>query len=152
MIQRKQTLFLLLTVVVSLVCIWLPVGVYVPQSLNVDSTMYNMWILKGDGNTDFSTFPLIILQLMGMLISIFTIFMYNKRKLQIKLCNVGMIVYIIWYAAYALLITQDLLGDNVKFHVSFAAVLPLVCIVLLFMARKGVKDDEALLRAAERLR
>ena len=78
--------------------------------------------------------------------------MYNKRKLQIKLCNVGMMVYIIWYAAYALFITQDLLGDNVKFQVSYAAVLPLVCIVLLFMARKGVKDDEALLRAAERLR
>ena len=57
MIQRKQTVFLLLALIVTLVCLCLPVGKFVPQTMGVDMPMYNLWLVDGNGGHDFSVWP-----------------------------------------------------------------------------------------------
>ena len=41
---------------------------------------------------------------------------------------------------------------DADFKIGFVSVLPLVSMILIFMARKAIKADEALIRAADRIR
>ena len=151
MIQRKQTVFLLLAAIANIICLCLPVAtIQTGKGLTVASEMYNLWIANGNGTLDFSAAPLFVILLMETVLAIATIFMYRKRKLQIKLCNWCNFLIIVWYAAYVAITMGVNAGGGL--HVAFAAVLPLVALILTFMARKGVMADEALIRAAERIR
>lgn len=150
MIQRKQSVFLLLAAIATIICLCMPVATIQPKALGVDSQMYNLWIACGNGALDFSAAPLFGILLVETVMAIATIFMYNKRKLQIRLCNWCNFLIIVWYAAYVTIV-MSVKGDA-GWHICFAAVLPLVAMILVFMARKGVIADERLIRAAERIR
>lgn len=152
MIQRKQTIFLLIAAISSIVCLCMPIGTFRPVNLGVDSHIYNLWIQNGNGALDYGSCPLFFILLLNAVISVYTIFLYKKRKLQMKLCRYNNVLVLIWYAVYAAIVMtakSDLLSD---FRIGFAAVLPLVSLILTVMARRGVKADEALIRAAERIR
>ena len=130
----------------------MPIGIFKPVELGVDSVMYNLWIHDGNGSLDFSVAPLFCIALLSVIISGATIFLFNNRKLQIKLCSWNMFLLIVWYIAYGVIAYLHKSSVNAEFKLSFAAVLPLIAIILVFMARKGVKADEALIRAADRIR
>ena len=63
MIQRKQTLFLLLAVIVCALCLFLPVGSVEPKGMDADSLIYNLGVVMGDGGLAISTtcIPLFVL-------------------------------------------------------------------------------------------
>ena len=73
MIQRKQTVFLLLACVLALVCFFLRL----------------QWIDA--------------LQLVSALLSAFTIFQYHHRIVQARLCLAGLFVVFAWYIGVAVL-------------------------------------------------
>lgn len=112
MIQRKQTVFLLLACVLALVCLFLRL----------------QWID--------------VLQTVSAILSAFTIFQYKRRIMQARLCAVGLFVIIAWYIGLAVL----------EGTVGFVEGLPMVNAILIFLARKGILDDEKLVRAADRIR
>ena len=112
MIQRKQTVFLLLACVLALVCFFLRW----------------QWIDT--------------LQLCSALLSAVTIFQYHRRIVQARLCLVGLFIVFAWYIGIAVL----------EGSVGTVEALPMVNAILIFMARKGILDDEKLVRAADRIR
>ena len=112
MIQRKQTVFLLLACVLALVCFFLRM----------------QWID--------------VLQLLSALLSAFTIFQYRRRIVQARLCLAGLAIVFAWYIGIAVL----------EGRVGTVEALPMVDAILIFMARKGILDDEKLVRAADRIR
>ena len=112
MIQRKQTVFLLLACVLALVCFFLRW----------------QWIDT--------------LQLGSALLSAVTIFQYHRRIVQARLCLVGLFIVFAWYIGIAVL----------EGSVGTVEALPMVNAILIFMARKGILDDEKLVRAADRIR
>lgn len=152
MIQRKQSVFLLLAVISTVVCLCLPIATFEPKQLGVWSEMFNLWLQNGNGSKSLSVCPLFCILLLNAVISLATIFLYRNRKLQIKLCSLCNLLVILWYAAFIFFVTSTKNQSTADFHISFAAVLPIVSMILVFMARKGVKADEALIRAAERIR
>ena len=54
MIQRKQTIFLLIALVLNIVCLCLPVGRFVSQTMGADATLTNLWIRMSEGSLQFS--------------------------------------------------------------------------------------------------
>ena len=152
MIQRKQSVFLLLAAIAALVCLMMPVGVFSPERLGVDSVMYNLFVKDGNGVADNMSAPLFVVMFAGMALSVATIFLYGNRKLQIKLCSWNIFLVVVWYAAYAAVAFTFSGSAGCSFKPQFGAVLPLVVLVLVVMARNGVKADEALIRAADRIR
>ena len=108
MIQRKQTVFLLLACILAVVCF----------------AMRLQWIDA--------------LQVL----SAYTIFQYRRRIFQARLCLAGIFVIFAWYIGVAVL----------EAKVGMIEALPMVNAILIFMARKGVLDDEKLVRAADRIR
>lgn len=122
MIQRKQTLFLLAAFILTCVCVYLQVGHHIFQSA-----------------------LFIVCQALSAVLSLVTIFMYTKRKLQAAMCLVNMALLVIWYILLAVL-------PDGMMVLEWIVALPAVCILLLFMAHRGILADEKLVRSLDRIR
>lgn len=149
MIQRKQTIFLLLAVAALIVCLCLPIAEIEPQGMGVSTLWYNVGPVT-DGA--FRARPILFADLIVAVILAFaSIFLYKKRKTQARLCTVSMVFCLIWYAYYAFaMLNENRTGGT--FHIAFAACLPLVACILLMMARRGILADEKLVRSMDRIR
>ena len=73
MIQRKQTLFLIIAIVLNIVCLCLPIGRLVFQGMGADAIMTNLWIQMADGTRDFSVWHLFVVLLLSCPITIWAI-------------------------------------------------------------------------------
>ncbi|KXB82157.1 hypothetical protein HMPREF3034_01780 [Prevotella sp. DNF00663] len=153
MLQRKQTLFLLATIVVICFCLYLPIAHYTPPTgISKGAILFNLATYNHlESGIDFSNCPLFIVQSLSAIIAIITIFLYKNRQLQVKFCNGGIILQLIWYALYGFYLysNHDILGSA---HINFAACLPLITIILLYLARHGIVADEKLVKSMDRIR
>ena len=147
MIQRKQTIFLFLAFVLTLVCMCSRIGTLYSDGIEV-ARVFNLWLSDGQGQHSFAVWPLMALLLPSSLLSLVTIFLYQKRMLQARLCLLGMSLLVAWYIGFAVLPSQ---GGGVL-YLEWASVLPAVSIILLFMARKAIISDEKLVRSMDRIR
>ena len=149
MIQRKQTLYLLAALIVTLVCLCLPIARFVPQGMGTPMPMYNLWVVEGSGNHNFTPWPLFAVLLLTTPINVAAIFGYKNRKQQARFCAFCMLLIVGWYAVYTVFSEVLHFGE---FHVEWTAALPFVAMVFYFLARRGILADEALVRAADRIR
>lgn len=149
MLQRKQTLFLLLAIVCTFVGSILPIGYITPQGMGTDLTIYQLFI-KGD-STSYSPWPLFAIMLCTYPLSITAIFMYKQRKTQAKLCMAAVVLYILWYAYY-IFATLTIFSKMGSGHMTYAALLPALAIVFHLLARRGILNDEKLIRSIDRIR
>ena len=152
MIQRKQTLFLLLAVIAAISCLCLPIGEFATGNvLGGNSVMYNLWIVRPDGSYDFSVWALFAILLVTCPISLMAIFSYKNRMVQSRFCMFNILLALGWYIVFAAM-ALNTGGAAGGFRVSIAAALPAVSMLLHFMARKAILADEALVRSADRIR
>ena len=123
MIQRKQSVFLLLAAILGVLII----------------VNYPMW-------------HLFLLSLVASSLSIFTIFKFKRRLLQARLCVLSTVLFLLWYPA-VLLVNKFMMPSGLQFDVlNVWGALPLISAILCILARKGIMDDERLVRAADRIR
>jgi hypothetical protein len=148
MIQRKQTIYLLLVVILTVVCMSSQVATMVSDSGKAFADMYNLWLTDGQGHHSFRSAPLFVCLLLSALLTIVTIFMYQNRKRQALMCIGNMVLLVMWYILLA--VQPQFIGGMM--HLEWPAVLPAVGIILLFMARKGILADEKLVRSLDRIR
>ena len=116
MIQRKQTIFLLVAVILGMV--------------------------------HFMAWPLFVIQMLASALCVYAIFLFKTRKKQAHFCFAALLVNLAWYIVLAVLIQQGKLSEQLP----WTACLPIIAAIFCFLARKGVIDDEKLVRAADRLR
>ncbi|RKW51766.1 DUF4293 domain-containing protein [Prevotella nigrescens] len=150
MIQRKQTIFLFLSFVILIICLCMPIGSIAANGMLPANKMTNLWIVSANGVKDFKVWPLFAILLATLPLHLFTIIDYKKRKRQAAFCVFIILLIVLWFLAY-LLISQIILGD-LEYHIDFTSFLPCISIVLLILARRAIKADEALVRAADRIR
>jgi hypothetical protein len=150
MIQRKQTVFLFLALLATIACLCLPVGSFEPQGMGTENQLMNLWINETNGGRNFSVWALFAILLVTCPINTFAIFDYHNRKRQARFCMFSMLMIIGWYIVYG--VFSQVLMPGFTFHVEFAASLPLIAFILLWLARHSILADEALVRAADRIR
>ena len=148
MIQRKQTLFLLVSIVLTVVCMSLQTATLVGNDGIVFAKVYNLWLSDGQGHHSFKAFPLFGMLLLSAVLSSVTIFMYMKRMVQAKMCLLNILLLVFWYLFLAVL--PQYVGGNILLE--WPVILPAISIILTFMARKGIIADEKLVRSTERIR
>lgn len=151
MIQRKQTLFLLIAVVLNFLCLIFPIGEFIPRGVGVNPLMYNLWIEDGQGSVSFASAPLFGILFLETIVSVVTIFRYNNRRQQMKFCSLNILLLVLWYITYAIVFSLNSIEDG-GFKLHMVAIFPLISLILTMMAKRGVKADEALIRAADRIR
>lgn len=150
MIQRKQTIYLLLALIAVVACLSLQIGSFEPSTMGAPLQMFNLFVI-GDGAQVPAVWPLFSLLVVAATLILLTIFTYKNRKRQARLCVCNILLCIAWAAYYAV-VGWGIGIDGTAFRPAFAAGLPVVSIILLVMARNGVLADERLVRAADRIR
>lgn len=100
------------------------------------------------GMVHFQAWPLFVLQMLASALCVYAIFLFKARKKQAAFCLAAIVVNLLWYITLAVLIQQGMASAQLP----YTAALPMVAAILCLMARKGVLDDEKLVRAADRIR
>ena len=161
MIQRIQTLYLLAIVILGSTLCFKPVIQLVTPEEAAELRIYNLSASGLELVTNEDCQPVICLQgLWGLLVTtalipllaLVDIFLYKKRLLQARLNIFLALLCLGYYGVLAIYIWQAKLALGVDWHILPWASFPLVCFVLTLMATRRILKDEALVRAADRIR
>ena len=155
MIQRIQTIYLLLVAGLFIALLFLPFAVI--QSGDV---LYRFQV-SGLHSTTMQTeliypaWSLMAIAAIIVLLSFIIIFTYKKRVLQIRMCIYNALLMIGFCALAGFYIWQfskapELTGMKINF--SFWASFPIVALVLNYLAIRNIGADETMVRSLERLR
>ena len=150
MIQRIQTLYLLAVVALGIALIWLPVVEFVTPEEASELQIWEMTAIGGvrwQGLWGWWVGTLLIAAL-----ALVDIFLNKKRILQARLNIFTAMLCLGYYGVLAIYIWQAKLALGVDWHIMPWASFPLVCFVLTIMATRRILKDEALVRAADRIR
>ncbi len=152
MIQRIQSLFLLLALICMSIFYFVPFGSLEMQAetgiVDVPMGLYGVDF----GEEHYSTLPLLILLSFVVLTLLVTIFMYRHRVLQIRICIFNMILALgcSGLAFFFLYQASEKFGTN--YHTSILVILPIVAAIFIVLAIRGIAKDEALIRSIDRIR
>ena len=149
MIQRIQTLYLLAVVILGVVLIWLPVLQFVSPE-GTDLQVYELSALGGAPLQGI--WGLTVTTILIPLLALVDIFLYKKRLLQARLNIFTIMLCLGYYGVLALYVWLAKMSLGVEWHLLPSACIPLVCMVLTLMATRRILKDEALVRAADRIR
>ena len=149
MIQRIQSVYLLVVTILMIVCMCSPVGSIIANT-NEISEFGNLCITMPDGTKDYAPWALFAILLVVAILSFVTIFLFKKRMLQIRLTIFSSVVLIGYYLALVAYIFM--LAENTNFTPSWTICLPFIALILNWLALRGIGADEALVKAYDRLR
>lgn len=162
MIQRRQTIFMLLSAIISALLFIMPLA-----SFNADGNIMQFTIfgirnpIETLSLTTTYTWPLVILTFLMTIVPFVTIFLYKKRELQVRLCQLNMLSTLIFIGLVFLYYESDILkviaaveGDTYQLDVAYfiGMAFPLINLVLEIFAIRGIKKDIELLKSVDRLR
>ncbi|MBR2154777.1 MAG: DUF4293 domain-containing protein [Bacteroidaceae bacterium] len=162
MIQRIQTVYLLLVAILSFVGLISQIGNYT-QDEEVVATFSNFTFSSYGPCSSYQSagpYALGVLLLLVIFLSIMSIMLFHKRMRQLRLTiisSIFLVGYIVVYALFAYFYKENIdivlvdAGPS-AFHVRFVAVFPVLSLILNIMAIHGIRKDEALVRSLDRLR
>lgn len=153
MIQRIQSLYLLIATALMAVTLFTPIAAFTAGGEEL--------VLKAfafSDRVDGAPIPTLwmgILLSLSTLLPLVTIFLYRHRRLQIRLCGVEIVFLlgdIVFEVLYIVSAYRAMAGMDGAAAVSFAAVMPLAAIILVVMAMRAIFKDELLIRSLDRIR
>ena len=150
MIQRIQTIYLLLVLICLSLVFAFPFATYTVAEQNY--TFDVMGFTYNGANQ--VKFPFYVAALVIVLLTLFTILKYKNRKLQLKL---GRINYLLLLVVIALSFVnvrtiEDSFGEVVSVSFGIGLFLPVAALAFLFLANRSIKKDEELIKSLDRLR
>lgn len=155
MIQRIQTVYLLIIVILSGFVFFSPVA----ELLNKADNLIYMVDFKGislvqpTGNTiESRIWALDFVSLAVPVLALITIFSFKKRLKQIRLTIVNMILMICFYIFMILYLWPACERLHADWHLRIVAVFPLLNLVLSYLAIGSIGKDEKLIKSLDRLR
>ncbi|MBQ0008056.1 MAG: DUF4293 domain-containing protein [bacterium] len=152
MIQRIQTLYLLIVTILMATTIFFPLILLTATDNTFIQLSFRGFANEG-WNLEVSTACLSCLTAIIALLSLGNIFMFNNRSRQVRICIFNMLLMLGWYALLVTVVYYKLQeGSFDTFHIQFASCFPLISIILTFLAMRGVLKDEALVKSLDRLR
>jgi hypothetical protein len=138
MIQRQQSLWLLLSVICSIFSFQL--------AFYNGTRMVNNMVTPDELN-GASTFFLLIFTGASLLLAFVSIFLFKDRKLQFRLCLIGVGTSILTVVFYFLEIKKFATGG-----ISLYCLFPFAVVGGFIMAARGVRKDEKLVKSLDKLR
>jgi len=138
MIQRQQTLWLLLATLTALLTFMFP---FVTGKKIVDNAETDTVINAG------TNFFILILTGASLVLSTLTIFLYKNRRQQMQLCILGILLTV---AIIVLYILQ--MNNLTKSTLALASILPFLILLGYYMAFRNIRKDEKLVKSLDKLR
>lgn len=147
MIQRIQTVYLLIVTGLLITAMCMPIGYFIDTmgehpfkalGLEINDTFQSTWGLFG-------------ILMLSAIVAVATIFLYKNRMLQIRMTIFNSLLLVGYYIA-VLAFYFALKNDANMFRVGWALCLPLISIILNILAVRAIGRDEVMVKAADRLR
>lgn len=152
MLQRVQTIYLLIVVFLMAAILFLPLAV-----MQAGDLFYTLDItgLSNDEQEVALIYPiwaLFVLTVAMLVLPLITIFLYKKRMLQIRLCVFNAILMIGFYALFAFFAINLKNDLQAAISIKIALAFPMVSLILNYLAIRAIGADEMLVRSLDRLR
>lgn len=152
MIQRIQTVYLLLAGIFPAFTFFTPVAFFAKGFAwaNLNSMGYetaNVPELAGS-----HPWALLAFSLLSIIIAFVALGGYRNRKRQLRWITFALLSNFCWYLSlgfYAFTVSEAI---SLPLSFTVSSLIPLVAMVLLWMARKAIRYDEQLVKAADRIR
>lgn len=165
MIQRIQSIFLLLVAILHIILFFLPVweaGSGTPETkgrhidMGINEVYYDNY-KESTAGPEFEglTMATGAINISIIALSIISIFLYRRRITQLRLSRLAVILECALLALLFWIIEQSkelFPDDNFEEYYKVGLFLPIVGIILLYMAGRKILADERLVRSADRLR
>lgn len=138
MIQRRQTLWLLLATITAVLSFMFPfvTGKEAIKNMQADKVI--------DAASDFF---LLVLTGGSIILSTVTIFLFKDRKMQIRLCLLGLFLSVVIIVRYIMLMNK-LTNTTLALY----AILPFIFLASFFLAFRDIRKDEKLVKSLDKLR
>lgn len=159
MIQRIQTAFLSVAAVLAVFIVIHPIS---GMSLNDGSvayfTSFGLKSLHEPPQIYTHTFPIGVLAIASALLSVITVFLFQKRVLQMRLCVYNILITIGLSAVmffYYFTIKNGEITDGlhvIAHSFSYTIIFPFINIILIFQAFRSIRRDDILIKSYDRLR
>ncbi len=140
MIQRQQTLWLLLATVAGILSFMFP---FVTGMELVDKTAME----KPAEVVAGSNFFILLLTIASIAVSSITIFLFKNRKQQLWLCVLGMLI-----AGLLIFLYIIQMNKLIKPTLALFCILPFAILTGYFFAFRNIKKDEKLVKSLDKLR
>jgi hypothetical protein len=152
MLQRIQTLYLLIIAVLTGVMLFMPLAVLQTEE-KFSFGVFGVNTVAPDPELVYPTWGLFVLVALITLLALVTVFFYKRRMLQIRFCIFNAILMLGFYGffAYLIYVMKQQLGD-LSVTIRFALSFPLINLVLDYLAIRNIGADEVLVRSLDRLR
>ena len=150
MIQRVQSLFILLVIISCTLLLVFPYKIYSamnPQPMIIEITMLPLFKAQ---NVSALVFLPAILNLVVLLLACTALFSFKKRLSQIKLLRFSVLILVLNIVCMYLInfFPVDVPARSVR----WAFVLPVLSLLSCYLAIRFIRKDEDLVRSADRLR
>ncbi len=155
MIQRIQTLFLLGAFACLGVLFLIPLGHLVIPSGEITHVLdfnYNGITAGEYVENDYTVLPLTILMAITAFITLVSIFMYKNRVLQMRLNGINIFLMLGQIGVFFYYFLNAAKQVNAEIDFPLASILPLAAIIFTYLAIRAIGRDEALVKAADRIR
>ncbi len=152
MLQRPQTLYLLGVFILSLFLFTGPIALFSIEG--GETILKHSGVFDGVGERmDLATWPMTTLFVVITALAFLNIFFYRSRIRQMRICiflillNAGTMGMIFYYIAVA----KNMLDDVPPLH-RWRIVIPLILIILIYLAFRRIRRDELVVKAYDRIR
>lgn len=154
MLQRIQTVYLLIIVVLTIATLFLPLAVWHVEEVFYSFDASGLSTL-GTPKSEliYPTWSLFALTTVIALIALITVFLYKRRILQIRLCVFNGLLMLGFYGLFAFLVWV-IKGQmpEASLSVKIGLCFPIINLILDYLAIRNIGADEALVRSLDRLR
>ncbi|MFV0419164.1 MAG: DUF4293 domain-containing protein [Dysgonomonas sp.] len=155
MIQRIQTVFLLLTAILMGVVICCPIFEIIDFSKF--AIVYHTFDVGHMLNSKYPAWGLLPIAILSFILPLVNIFFYKKRKLQINLGLITALLIVIYYVVTIVYINAYLYEIETakmdfKLNLQFGIILPVIALVFNLLAIYRIRKDEKLVKSLDRIR
>lgn len=147
MIQRIQTLYL--------AAVFLMTGsLQFLQFSNADSLVFTAKSITFNDEIITTPVGVMILAGLGALLALVAIFKFKDRKQQMLLCKINMLVQALLIAAIFMYFDAAINEAGIESEANYGigTFLPLISLILCFLADKAIKKDDDLVKSVDRIR
>ena len=155
MIQRIQSLYLLLTTILSFLFCKGSFLTFISKTGDPLKITFEGLLKVTSANQPETIEKIILFPVMVIIIAVFSaiiIFLYKNRKLQLFLVKLLTALIVLSIIAVSIISYTLIIRYNAEFVPGFKMAIPVIQLLLVIMAWRGIKKDDDLVKSYDRLR
>ncbi len=153
MIQRKQSLYLLVSTIVMALLYFFPIAQFMVQTTNYYLDFIEIAsVVDAKKQVVSQVYPITILLSIVVFLSFFAIFLFKNRNLQTRIITFSMLLKFGFLALIVFYIYKFGNTFESKLYLQTSFIIPIIAGILDFMAFKAILKDINIIKSYDRIR